>query len=341
MTKRMLVRVLNLLGAAVAVVAVVPVAARLLEPRYGTPIPQLAAFGPWVLPLWVVAGALLLLGRRRRSAGVVLVIVAVVLAVGIGWQVPPGAARASVRTSADSGTEVRVMTQNVLFGRADATQLLTLVRQHRVDVLVVEELSPDFLARFRAAGIDEVLGHADLHPHQRAAGTGIWSRWPLRANGSLPSAGFEMPAVSITVPGLVDPGGSGGTLAVTGIHTRAPVPRSGPLTGWRHDLAMIARTETARDKQLGPQIYVGDFNASRDQSGFRAILDTGLVDAADALPAAAWPGFTWPANQPGPAFTRIDHVLLTPSSIGVRKVTVLTLTGTDHHGVVADLLIRR
>jgi len=239
---------------------------------------------------------------------------------------------------------VRVLTVNTLFGQADAAQAVDLVRRHRVDVLVVQELTPQFLTRFRAAGIDTELGFSDLHPQGRvrAAGTGIWSRWPLTAQGSLPSAGFEMPAVTITLPSA---GGAAGTsrpgrsLAVTGIHTRAPVPQAERLDGWRQDLALIATTEARRDKTTGPQLYVGDFNASRDHSGFRAILATGLVDAADALPAAGWPGFTWPADRPGPAFTRIDHVLLTPTSIGVHDVQVLDLAGTDHHPVLADLVV--
>jgi endonuclease/exonuclease/phosphatase family metal-dependent hydrolase len=84
-------------------------------------------------------------------------------------------------------------------------------------------------------------------------------------------------------------------------------------------------------------IYAGDFNASRDHAEFRAILGTGLVDAGDALSVAPWPGFTWPTDQFGPAATRIDHILITPTSIGVRKVTIVSVPGTDHLGVIADL----
>jgi endonuclease/exonuclease/phosphatase family metal-dependent hydrolase len=124
---------------------------------------------------------------------------------------------------------------------------------------------------------------------------------------------------------------------VTGIHTQPPRPDR--LKGWRQDLATIAE-RAAADQHLGARIYTGDFNASRDHAGFRAILDTGLVDAGDAGSVAPWPGFTWPTDRFGPAATRIDHVLLTPETIGVRKVTVVTVSGTDHHGVVADLIVR-
>jgi endonuclease/exonuclease/phosphatase (EEP) superfamily protein YafD len=83
----------------------------------------------------------------------------------------------------------------------------------------------------------------------------------------------------------------------------------------------------------------GDFNASRDHAEFRAVLGTGLTDAGDAVSVSAWPGFTWPADEPGPPGARLDHVLITPASIGVRKVSVVDVPGTDHHGVVADLVV--
>ena len=328
MTKQPIVRVVNLVGIGLALAAAVPTTARILEPSLGTPITQLAAFTPWAVPLWIVAGGLLLVGRRRRSGGVLLLIISLLVALGVHWLVPSSAARDAARPKDAPGVPLRVMTLNVLFGGADAGQTVALVRRHQIDVLVVEEMTADFVARLRAAGIDTLLPQADLHPSDRAAGTGIWSRWALKPTGTLPTAGFQMPTVMLTVPG------SGQTVSVTGVHTQPPQPAG--LAGWRQDLATLADRAAA---DQGPRIYAGDFNASRDHADFRAILDAGLVDAGDAGSAAQWPGFTWPSNRPGPAVTRIDHILLTPASIGVRKVSVVTVSGTDHRGVVADLVL--
>lgn len=324
---RWIVRGLTGLGVLAAVAAAVPTLARVLEPHAGTPVPQLAAFAPWALPGWLVAGTLLLVGRPLRSRAVVVLVVGVILALGVRWQVPPTVARDTARDG--TGVRVRVMTVNVMLGQGDAARVFALVRRQQVDVLVVEELTPAFQDRLEAAGIDAVLPRTDLHPHERAAGTGIWSRWPLTPHGTLPSAGFEMPMVTLAPPGL--PGG----LSVTGIHTRAPDPNAGQIAMWRRDLAGLAAAARARPD--GPQIWTGDFNASRDHSGFRGILGTGLVDAGDALSVASWPGFTWPADHP---VTRIDHVLVTPAFIGVRRVAVVAVGGTDHHAVVADLVVR-
>ncbi len=47
---------------------------------------------------------------------------------------------------------------------------------------------------------------------------------------------------------------------------------------------------------------------------------------------------TWPTNKPRvPVLVRLDHVLVTPSSIGVQAVRTVTVEGTDHRGVVAEL----
>jgi endonuclease/exonuclease/phosphatase (EEP) superfamily protein YafD len=303
------------LGVVLTVVAAILLLARVMEPVAPTPAPQLAAFAGWALPVWVLAGAALLVGGPRWPA----VAVAAGLALQIWWALP------NRHPAVADGVRLRLMTANVEYGGADADQILDLVRRHEIDVLVVQELTPGFVDKLRAGGIDAQLGHCDLHPHWTAAGTGIWSRWPLRPVGLLPSRGFTMPQVLITVPGARK-------VTVTGVHAIAPA--RGRVPSWRSDLITLADAVKATS---GPRIYAGDFNASRDHSGFRSILHAGVIDAGDAAGLAPWPGFTWPTNRLGPPATRLDHVLLTPESLAVRKVQVVTVRGTDHRAVIAEL----
>jgi endonuclease/exonuclease/phosphatase (EEP) superfamily protein YafD len=322
-------QLISLAGLVLAIAASLPVLARLLEPVSPSPAPQLASFVPWALPVWLTAGALLLVGGPRLLA----IVPVAAIALQVRW----------LRTERDhppaSGTALSLMTLNVLFGRADATATVELVRQHRIDVLVLQEMTPEFVELLQAAGIDALLGHSHLHPRPRSAGTGIWSRWPLRPLDLLPSRGATMPQVAIAVPtqapdGIQAPDGVQ-ELTVTGVHTVAPVP--GRVEHWRADLATLA---AAARTGSGPRIFTGDFNASRDHSGFRAVLAGGLMDAADLSGGPAKPGFTWPGDRFGPAVVRLDHVLMTPGSVSVRKVTVVAVRGTDHHGVIADLILR-
>jgi endonuclease/exonuclease/phosphatase (EEP) superfamily protein YafD len=349
-TIRNAARAVTLIGLLVALPAAVLTVSRAVEGsihgfgfRGLQPIPELAAFAPWALPLWVIAGVLLLIGvgRRVRTAVAVFVVAGGAIAVGVYWQLPSGAARdatASKPTAATtSGMPVRLMTLNAELGQADAAEALNQVSRHQVDVLVVEELTPELVARLRSAGIDRLLRYSDLRPQPGAAGTGVWSRWGIIPGGVLPSQGFEMPAANVVLP--ASPNGTGVSgqrlLKVTAVHAMSPIRYQIPI--WRRDLSMIAAVAAHRDSF--PTIYAGDFNASRDHAEFRAILNTGLIDAADAVSGAPWTSFTWPADKPGPAFTRLDHVLVTPGTIAVRKVTVITVAGTDHHGVIADLQV--
>jgi endonuclease/exonuclease/phosphatase family metal-dependent hydrolase len=55
-----------------------------------------------------------------------------------------------------------------------------------------------------------------------------------------------------------------------------------------------------------------------------------------------WRGVTWPADRHLlPALVRLDHVLVTPQSIGVERLQVVPVPGTDHRAVLADLVFAR
>ena len=63
-----------------------------------------------------------------------------------------------------------------------------------------------------------------------------------------------------------------------------------------------------------PVVVVGDLNADRDHGAFRALLRTGLRDAADER-GAGLQG-TWPAGLP---VLHLDHVLVRDGAGGGRR----------------------
>lgn len=315
------------LGASLALAAGVPIAARVVESRHGFPVPQLAAFSTVALLPWLLATGLILLssppGRLRLALAVPLL---AVLAVQLGWLLPPAAAR-HARDVPAGGVPVSVLSLNARYGQADVAATLDAVRAHRVDVLVVEELTEPMAESLRSAGLGSALPYQNLLPEAGAGGTGIWSRWPLTREPPLPGdAHFAMPVATLRLPGERP-------LTVAGVHTRSP--RRGSTDPWRADLATVAAWARG---VTGPHLLAGDFNAGREHSGFRAITAAGLADAADArrLP---WPQFTWPADRSFPPLTRIDHVLVSPE-LAVRRTRTVTVPGTDHRGVLADLVLR-
>jgi endonuclease/exonuclease/phosphatase (EEP) superfamily protein YafD len=289
-----------------------------------SPLPALAALAPLGGVLAATGMAVALLARARWM----ILGTAVLVALHVSWVLP------SLRANPGPpvvGENVTVMEVNAYEGRADAYAIVQEVRRRDVDVLVVAELTPILAAELDAEGLPGVLGNSTLGPRPHGAGTGIYSRLPLRALPDVGRTGWAMPRASLTVAG-------GSPLTLTAVHVRSPRP--GQVGAWAHDLDRVVEATAATG---GAQLVVGDFNASRDHAGFRAVLDRGrLADAADVVGAGSWPGYTWPAGLPVIApFVRLDHVLLTPNSVRVRGLDVVDIPGTDHRAIVAALVVAR
>ena len=77
-------------------------------------------------------------------------------------------------------------------------------------------------------------------------------------------------------------------MRIKAVHPRPPVSRAAEPE-WRAALAALPGSDSRGDVR----ILAGDFNATLDHSEFRALLDRGYVDAADAAGAGFEP--TWPA----------------------------------------------
>jgi endonuclease/exonuclease/phosphatase (EEP) superfamily protein YafD len=306
-----------------AVVALPVTLARLFGGAAFTPMPQLAAFATW----GVIAWGLVVIGFLIVRWWWLLAVAVLALGLHVWWLVPSSSARDVAAAAGEPGqVPIRVLTVNVEYGQGDAEVVARWVRERRVDVLAVQELTPEFAQQV----IDRVgaqLPFSQLNPDAVSpAGTGIWSRWPIGSRTELATRGFSNIQAVIDVPDTR-------ALTVTAVHTKPPTFRGVPA--WRDDMRTVAG---AARRTEGPQIMMGDFNASRDHKPFREILDAGLIDCADAATAVAGPGFTWPMeNVRLPAFVRIDHVLASPGSFAVAGVETFRIPGSDHRGVFAEL----
>jgi len=285
------------------------------------PVPLLAAAAPFAVLALAVALALALAGSRRRLAAVP----AVLLAVHLAW-LAPSLSRDGDPPPAAAPT-LTVMTSNAFIGRIDAAALVREVRERRVDVLSVQEITPELVGRLRAAGLERVLPHHVVAARPGASGSALWSRFPARELPPVPSNAFAMPRAALTLSG-------GGVVHVTAVHPFPPMHDDG-IAQWRADMAALRRVVAADGTT--PQILAGDFNATQDHGPMQALLGVGpahLSDAADAVGVSAWPGMTWPSGRRYPPLMRLDHVLVS-AGFAVRDVAVLTLPGTDHRAVVA------
>jgi endonuclease/exonuclease/phosphatase (EEP) superfamily protein YafD len=217
-----------------------------------------------------------------------------------------------------------VMTANLRLGQADPATVVALVRKDHVDVLVLEEVTPEAAAALAAAGLRTVLGHVVGTAAPGAAGTLVLSRYPL--TGTTPLATGN--ASYRTRVGAPRP------FWLLAIHPSQPLREDG---AWSRDWAVL---EPAIASLRGPRLVVGDFNAVLDHAPVRAALETGLRDAAEQADSGWQP--TWPSRATGHRFLLglvlfpIDHVLASGHFAAVSTSTY-DVPGTDHRALVARL----
>jgi endonuclease/exonuclease/phosphatase (EEP) superfamily protein YafD len=322
----------GVLAVVLTAVAIPPLVARAAGGEPPHPYPSLAALAP-LATLVAFAGVAVAAAASWRLA-LVLSIPALIL---LAWQLPParrtGGATAPVPQQVpDPGMgapTLRVLSLNVLGGSADPAAVVRAIEQHKVDVLVVQELTPGMVHRLVDAGIDILLPYCHLDPRPLAAGTGLWARWPLAPLPPVPGMVAAAPRARIQPV-------EGWPVRVTGVHPKAPVRHN--VQRWQQELAAIRSSLVDTD---GPQVVAGDFNASRDHRPFRDLLAAGFLDCADAAQRRPWPGFTWPAGRWIPPIMRLDHVLVSRGSATVRSSRVIRVPGTDHRGVFAVIQLFR
>ncbi|SCE76619.1 Metal-dependent hydrolase, endonuclease/exonuclease/phosphatase family [Micromonospora coriariae] len=310
------------IGAVLCWLAVAPTgawaAARLAGLDRG-PLVQALAFTPYVAGWSVLALTLALALRRWWPAAVAALAAAALLGV-----VAPRALASP--QPATGGPTVRLLTANLLAGSADARTLVELVRRHRVDVLTVQEFTPDAQAALERLGLDRLLPHRQLNAQIGTPGSGLYSRWPITDAGVRHNRGgwgFSQAYGTLAVPGAPP-------VRVESAHPSAPYALD-QVGAWRADLT--AQPPATPDGGL--RILAGDFNATLDHGPLRALLRTGYVDAADATGAGltgTWGPYDGDLIPP----VTIDHVLV-DRRIAAQTVTVQDLPGTDHRPVLATL----
>ncbi|MEV3963336.1 endonuclease/exonuclease/phosphatase family protein [Nocardia sp. NPDC050193] len=269
--------------------------------------PYLMVSAPVALAVWVAV-------RQWRGAAV-----AALVATAAAWtQVPLYLGH----SGAGDGPELTVMQANLLFDGADPRALIQQVRDRKVGVLTVNELTPAAVEDLGRAGLDQLLPYRYLSPGRTAAGTGIWSAYPLSETVEYDGFVLNQLAATAGIPGV-------GPVTVYAFH---PVPPVYGTQVWADELSRLCdildRSPTDR-----PVIAGGDFNATHDHSQFRALASGRFHDAAEQ--AAAGHLVTYPTDKWWPPVVGIDHIVLADA----RAVAVETvgLPGADHRALVAQI----
>ncbi|MFL1431671.1 MULTISPECIES: endonuclease/exonuclease/phosphatase family protein [unclassified Nocardiopsis] len=296
-------------------------AVRALGLESGFPLVPLLAYTPYVAGAAVLAVTAAGVLRRWVSLAVLAVAATVLVAA-----VLPRAVTFAVTDM--GGPALRVMTFNALGGGARVDEIVDLVREQEVDVLALQEATPEVLADLTASGLDDLLPYVVDHSGPGVTGSTVHAALPLTDAGSLRGPnGFAMPIAALEVPDAE----YGGAVEVVSVHTPPPLD-PGFVANWEAEMAAL----TAPPPQGVRRILAGDFNATLDHAALREVLDAGYLDAAAALGEGMRP--TWPVlGRTLPPVT-IDHVLVDPA-MGVDDLEVVEVAGSDHRAVIVTVTL--
>lgn len=221
------------------------------------------------------------------------------------------------------GHDVVIMTANLRLGRADPAAILAAVRSRHVDLLMLEELTPDEVAGLVSAGLDRELPHSVVEPRNNAGGTGLWSRYPLSAADTHHDFSFAFITARVAVPGAAR------RPTVVALHMAGPYPMP---HFWTRDIAHLPSVLHSIPADA-PVLVGGDFNATTDMTQFRRLLHGGYADAVDQAGAGYLP--TFPNNRIYPPVIAIDHVLTRDAT--AMQACTLSLAGSDHRALLATV----
>jgi endonuclease/exonuclease/phosphatase (EEP) superfamily protein YafD len=265
------------------------------------------------LPAYVVAASAWCF---RRMA---LAIVATAIVAFHVWAVAPTIGSAD--SVAQTAVELRVVSANVRYSNPTPEKLATELLATDADVLLVQELTPEWVDAFRAAGLEREYRFSFVRQRDdRGSGMGIYSRLPLNRPRIAFTGGWPTMAASVRVGDR--------SVAIVNVHAIGPSHGIG-----LHDESVDV-IEAVTSSLPHPRIVAGDFNATPYNRTMHRMADLGLVSAhAERGRGLAT---TWPNGERLSPPVRIDHVLVDPTLVVV-DVRELEGAGSDHKPVLVDL----
>jgi len=269
---------------------------------------------------YLAASLLLLLAfavLRRRVYVIVLAASAVLNAA----YVLPWYGLTGVHAAAGDGA-FTVMLANVYARNDRYSDFLNLIRERQPDLLVVQELTPAWLAAIEPALPGYSRGIAV--PRDDAFGIGVFSRLPLEDAERIDSPPLGLPTLLVTIRVGDD------AVTVITAHPMAPT-RAGGSDARNEQLGDIASLAAERHADL----IVGDLNTTMWGAHYGQLLRaTGMRNSREGFGVLP----TWPTFLPI-AMIPLDHCLVS-DRIDVVQTVAGPRFGSDHLPLEVTLALR-
>ncbi|GAB3819011.1 hypothetical protein GCM10028820_22320 [Tessaracoccus terricola] len=280
----------------------------------------LIAAATFIPMLWLpccvaIVGLVLVLHRWWKLLAVPLAVAAFVV-----WGLPVLPEQEVIVATEQVPPDLTVVSLNVQYGRADVGELRDRLGPF-VDLVAIQEYTPDFGGRLDAVGILDEFPHRVGTEREDAGGTMLLSRTPVEIVATADTT-FDNFVATTEVAGT--------TWHVGVIHSTPPHLGAEVWTEDGYAVSALAM-EFAAERL----VLVGDFNAIDDHHTMQVLTKGPIRNAMDGATGLDTWRPTWPAGGAVPAFARIDHFLFSDRVSGSRPLH-FEISGTDHLGLVAQ-----
>ena len=255
-----------------------------------------------------------------------------------------GRFRSARKQKPENYQEIRVMTLNCRYGKANASQIIETAKKYNVNTLLLQELSESLVKNLEKLGIYEIFSTSCVgskSEHNNGGFNAIFTQYSAisTCNNAVKIEAASVPSVTT----YLDFGDEKNVcVKFASAHPKSPMRG---CSAWSEGIRALAKvgnaaetTETAETCELSTlTILTGDLNSSIDHPSFRSLLKSGFLDASICLGKRLK---TWPTWLKWPNLT-LDHVLFCAKNLHAKAMWQknAVIDGTDHLAYIAAIAL--
>ena len=241
----------------------------------------------------------------------------------------------------EKSREIRVMTLNCRYGHANASQIIKLAKTHKIDTILLQEVSKKLVKNLEKLGIKRDFAHVQLgnaNGHENGGFNAIYTRL---SNVKSFGKSIKIDAANMPIVTAVTCDSSAENLLITFASAHPKSPMRG-CAAWSSGIMALAKIGENHDENNVKDvkkvtIIGGDLNSTPDHPSFRALLKSGFLDASMQIGKRLK---TWPTWQKWPNLA-LDHVLV--KSTGCNAIATeqraIRVDGSDHFALIVCVSI--
>ncbi|MFU0524625.1 endonuclease/exonuclease/phosphatase family protein [Gardnerella pickettii] len=245
----------------------------------------------------------------------------------------------------EKSLEIRVMTLNCRYGHANASQIIKIAKTHKIDTILLQEVSKKLVKNLEKLGIKRDFAHVQLgnaNNHENGGFNAIYTRLSNIKESFGESIKIDAANVPIVTAVSGDSAVAGDSSAKNLLITFASAHPKSPMRGcaaWCSGIMSLAKIGENHNKSGCKKVTIigGDLNSTPDHPSFRTLLKSGFLDASMQIGKRLK---TWPTWQKWPNLA-LDHVLVksTGCSAKATEQSTIRVDGSDHFALIVCVSI--